>query len=187
MTTYNVSAGTTMEQQTAITQSIVQSMKTDPNGWAVQAAPGDQQGAIIAQNIVTNAQATVSTSPGSSTADAPTQPTSWWDNVLNAMSASGGASGVASGVAAQQAAAGSTPGSVSEAAGGGAPTTTSGYVSSAQSANAATSTALGWVQANLANYGLVILGVVLGVGALLVSQKSTIVNVGKTAAKVAAL
>lgn len=187
MTTYNVSSGTTMTQQMAITQSVVSAMQSGDNTWAVNAPAGDQAGALIAQNIVQNAQASISTSPGGSISSTPAAPKSTWDTILDALSASGGGGGVASGVAAQGAAAGSTPGSTAEAAGGGNPTSATQYGSALGAGSQSVQTGLGWLQANLANYGLVILGVVLGVGALLVSQKSTIVNVGKTAAKVAAL
>lgn len=186
MTTYNVSGGTTMTQQMAITQSVVGAMQSGDNTWAVNAPAGDQAGAVIAQTIVQNAQASISSSPGGSTQSSQGTP-SVWDNFLTALSASGGAGGVASGAASQAAAAGSSPGSVAESAGGGNPTSLAAYGQSANAANAVNTSALSWLQSNLANYGLVILGVVLGVGALLVSQKSTIVNVGKTAAKVAAL
>jgi hypothetical protein len=43
-----------------------------------------------------------------------------------------------------------------------------------------------WVQSHAANYGLVVLGALLALGALLISQRQTIVQVGKIAAEVAA-
>lgn len=45
---------------------------------------------------------------------------------------------------------------------------------------------LGFVQSHMANYGLVILGALLVLGALLISQRKTIETVATTAAKVAA-
>lgn len=44
-----------------------------------------------------------------------------------------------------------------------------------------------WFQSNFANYSLIVLGIVLGVGALLISQKETIIQVGKSAGKAAEL
>lgn len=43
-----------------------------------------------------------------------------------------------------------------------------------------------YLETHAANWGLIALGVVLGVGALLISQKETIVQIGTTVAKVAA-
>jgi len=48
------------------------------------------------------------------------------------------------------------------------------------------STVQGWFAAHLGNYGLVALGVLLGLGALLISNKDTIVNVGTKVAKAVA-
>ena len=56
-----------------------------------------------------------------------------------------------------------------------------------QAAATTKAAASSFIQAHAANWGLVILGVVLGVGALLISQKETIVQIGKTTAKAAAL
>ena len=56
-----------------------------------------------------------------------------------------------------------------------------------QAADTTKAAASSFIQAHAANWGLVILGVVLGVGALLISQKETIVQIGKTTAKAATL
>lgn len=45
----------------------------------------------------------------------------------------------------------------------------------------------GWLQDHAANWGLIVLGVLLAIGALLISQRETIISVGKEAAKVAAV
>lgn len=41
-----------------------------------------------------------------------------------------------------------------------------------------------WLESHAANWGLIVLGVLLGIGALLISQKDTIINVGTKAAGV---
>lgn len=41
----------------------------------------------------------------------------------------------------------------------------------------------GWIQSHLGNWGLITIGVILGLGALLISQKQTLITVGKQAAK----
>lgn len=88
---------------------------------------------------------------------------------------SGGASGFATGPAAQAAAAGaSTP---SQAAAGG------GYnASSANLGPTSTTTVTGWLQSHLANYGLVVMGALLVLGALLISQRDNIAKVAAVAA-----
>lgn len=45
---------------------------------------------------------------------------------------------------------------------------------------------LGWLFPNLGNYTLIAIGIILGIGALLISQKETVVQVASTAAKAAA-
>jgi hypothetical protein len=40
-----------------------------------------------------------------------------------------------------------------------------------------------WISAHMGNWGLIGIGVVLGLGALLISQKQTLITVGKQAAK----
>jgi hypothetical protein len=44
-----------------------------------------------------------------------------------------------------------------------------------------------WLEAHLANYGLVALGAVLGLGALLIANRETVIKIGKTAAETAAV
>lgn len=56
-----------------------------------------------------------------------------------------------------------------------------------EAVNAATASGSSFLQAHAANWGLIFLGVVLGVGALLISQKETIIQIGKTTAKAAAV
>lgn len=60
------------------------------------------------------------------------------------------------------------------------------YIAKTGSSNIVGST-LSWFQSNYANWGLIALGVILAIGALLISQKETIVNIGETAAKAAAV
>ena len=45
----------------------------------------------------------------------------------------------------------------------------------------AASSATSWIQANLANYGIVVMGAILVLGALLVSQKETVLKVSQAA------
>ncbi len=48
---------------------------------------------------------------------------------------------------------------------------------------AASSGIIGWIQSNIANYGVVLMGAVLVLGALLVSQKNTVITLSKTLAE----
>ena len=112
---------------------------------------------------------------------------SWWDNMLDAMSAGGGAGGFASGPAAQASAAGSGGTGAASAAGGANPQTLQQYGQAGQAGAAATSPVTNWIQGHAGNWGLIILGVVLGVGALLISQKDTIITVGKKVGELGAL
>jgi hypothetical protein len=112
---------------------------------------------------------------------------SWLDNILNAMSAGGGAGGFAAGPAAQAAAAGSGGAGAAAAAGGANPQTLKQYTDAGQAGAAATSPVTTWIQAHAGNWGLILLGVVLGVGALLISQKDTIINISKKVGEAGAL
>jgi hypothetical protein len=61
------------------------------------------------------------------------------------------------------------------------------YGQAGQAGAAATSPVTNWIQGHAGNWGLIILGVVLGVGALLISQKDTIITVGKKVGELGAL
>lgn len=122
------------------------------------------------------------TAPNTSAAGNPTQSQSTWDNILDVLSHGGGASSFATGPAEQAAAAGGQ-----QAAGGSYEADPiQGSVDAGKSGVAALSPTLAWIQAHAGNYGIIILGAVLAVGALLISQRKTIINVAKTAAEVAA-
>lgn len=100
----------------------------------------------------------------------PSNSTDWLSTI-----GSGGASGFATGPAEQAAAAGaSTP---SQAAAGG------GYnAANANMGPTSTTGVTGWLQSHLANYGLVVMGALLVLGALLISQRDNIAKVAAVTA-----
>lgn len=178
-------------QQDSLSEMVAAMMATNAPFTVI----GSNSTSVIANAQALNQQDANNYSGGSSAvspsvpAAPPTSSTgkSWWDSVLDGMSASGGASSVAVGPASQLAAAGSSDDSLTASMGGGNPTSMAGYQASAQGATQATAPVTSWISSHAGNYGLVVIGVLLGLGALLISQKQTIVSIGKTVGKAAAI
>lgn len=166
MSAYSVNQSTTPQQQQAIVTAVMAAI-TNGETWSITSPAGDTKGASIAQQIMSAVQSQLNTS-GSSSAGA------------NAVGAVGDGTGSnldfgtsdphGETTAATETFAPNSPASRERAA--------------LDNAQPAWET---WLQDHMANYGLIALGIVLAVGALLISQKSTIVNVGKQAAEIAAV
>ena len=170
-----------VQQQAMVDQIVYNAQNNIP--FALTSAPGDSAGAAIAQNIMTQAQSmlavgaspTVANQVSASTTGSNPASSDWFGQLGQ------GASSTLAGGAAGAAASGAGNSVAANAAGGGA---------ASPSANlGATSTLspIAWLQANVANYGLVIMGALLVLGALLISQRQNIQTAVTTAAKVAAV
>lgn len=131
-------------------------------------AAGDAQiqAALNAQGIQI-----INANPSTSTAGSPAQSQGFWGNLLNAMSSpySAGGAGFATGPAQVAAGAGASTQAAAAAAG----TANTGQ-STKLLGPTATSTPWG-------NYGMVVFGAALALGALLISQKKNIIELGKVA------
>lgn len=177
-----VSSQTSAAEQEAMAQQIAYNMQNNIP-WNLTTQSGDVGANVIQQNIVNQAQ-TIAMTPQSPTVGSQVSVSttgnnpSAWDKFLDIASQGGGASSVAAGPAEQVAAAGaSTP---EQAAAG-------GYYN-ASDANLginSTTTISQWLSSHMANYGLVIMGGLLVLGALLISQREKIQTVVKTAGKAA--
>lgn len=178
-----VTSQTSAVEQQAMAEQIAYNMQNNIP-FSLSSKPGDVGAGVIQENIMNQAQTiamtpqqapTVSSQVSASTTGS--NP-SGWDSFLDVLSAGGGASSVAAGPAEQAAAAGAaTP---SQAAAGGSynapdaklgPTSTTGIG--------------GWISEHIANYGLVVMGGLLVLGALLISQRDKIQPIVETAAKAA--
>jgi hypothetical protein len=170
----------TIEQQAMVQQIVYNAQNNIP--WSLNSLPGDTAGAAIAQSIMNQAQTELGATPtvtnqvaASTTGSNPSAGTDWFSEIGQGMASTG-----ATGAAAQAAAAGaSTPG---QAAAGG-----SANAANANLGTTSTTSLSSWLQANLANDGLVILGALLVLGALLISQRQNIQTVAENVAKGAAL
>lgn len=192
-----VTSQTSAVQQQAMAAQLAYNMQNNLPV-TLTAQPGDPGANAIADSVYAQAQTlaltpqtpTIGTQVGASTtgsnpaapstgATAPAWEQWLWAHVPN-LSGGGGASSVAAGPAEQAAAAGaSTP--ATAAAGGGYTTGATNF------GPTSTQSAAGWLQSHMANYGLVILGGLLVLGALLISQRKNIETVVTSAGKVAAL
>lgn len=111
---------------------------------------------------------------------ATTAPQSTMDWILDTLASGGGASSVAAGPAEQAAAAGANDATTAAAAGGYASPDTTALTGATSS-----DSFVDWLQSHMANVGLVILGALLVLGALLISQRNNVETVIKTVGKVA--
>ena len=183
--------GTDASTQQAMAQMIAGNMAANQpfkvTGPFAQTVLGMAQGQNALDFGATPSPNTAAATPTGAAANTNTG-NSWWDNVLNAMSAGGGGSSFfGAGPASQAAAAGSGGIGAAAAAGGANPQTLQQYQQAGQAGAAAAAPVQTWIQAHAGNWGLVILGVVLGVGALLISQKDTIINVSKKVGEIGTL
>ena len=159
------------DQFAQMAQMLAAQLQSGSNSqWSVT-GPNAEQLLQAAANInggqlVENGQPAVST-PSNSTAGAPTQSNGFWSGLLQ-----GGLAGA--GAAANE----STPQLSTNIANAGANPSTP-----------PTGSNTGWfaqIESNLGNWGLVLFGAILAIGALIISQKNTVIKVASTAAKVAA-
>lgn len=116
-----------------------------------------QIGDAISMPGSTSSSQTLSTEPGAASA----APSSFWSNPFVAGAMAG--LGVAS------------------------PTASAGVQAAQAAKSVKLSGPLAWIESRIGNYGLVAFGAILALGALLISQKGTIVKVTSTAAKAGAL
>lgn len=183
--------GTDASTQQAMAQMIAGNMGANQpfkvTGPFAQTVLGMAQGQNALDFEATPPSNTAAATPTGAAANTATG-NGFWDNVLNAMSAGGGGSSFfGAGPASQAAAAGSGGTGAAAAAGGANPQTLQQYRDAGAAAQAASTPVTNWIQAHAANWGLIFLGVVLGVGALLISQKDTVINVSKKVGEIGAL
>ena len=166
MATYSVNQTTTPEQQAAITNAIMASI-THGETWSVSSPAGDTKGASIASQIMGAVQSQLTTTSASSAG-------------ANAVGVVGDGTGSNLDFGTGDPHGETTPATETNAPGSPA----SRERAALDNAQPAWET---WLQNHMANYGLIALGIILAIGALLISQKSTIVNIGKQAAQIAAV
>lgn len=148
-----------------------------PSGMDANAATASIQNAIQSTAGVTVTGA--SSTPTNSTAGNPQSST--WDNILDAISSPYSAGGASPASGAAQVAAGAGGSTQAAAAASGTANTGTNNLGANSTASLGS-----WISSHAGNYGLVVMGALLALGALLISQRDNIEKVAAVAAKVAA-